>query len=50
MNLFYFTQILPIVPKFEWSCFNYPNVIEVVEIYPNDSDFVYIWLKLLKFT
>jgi len=27
MNLFYFTQIIPIVPKFEWNCFIYPNSI-----------------------
>ena len=40
INLFYFTQIFPIVPKFEWNCFNYPNLIEFVELYPNDSNFI----------
>ena len=40
MNLFYFTQIFPIVPKFEQNCLNHPNLIEFVEIYPNDSNFI----------
>jgi len=47
MSLFYFAQIIPVVPKFEWNCFNYPNLIDVVEIYPNDSNFTYILLKFL---
>jgi len=34
-KLFKFSQMVPIVPKFEWSCFNYPNVIEAVGICPN---------------
>ena len=29
MNLFYISQIFPIVPKFAWNCFNYPNSIWV---------------------
>jgi len=41
MNLFYLTQI-PVVSKFELNCFNYSNLIEVVESYPIDSNFVYI--------
>ena len=45
MNLFYFTQIFPKVPKFEWNCFNYPNSIEAIAIYPNVSDCIQISIK-----
>ena len=37
MTLFQFAQMVAIVPKFEWSCFNYPNMIKVVGICPNVS-------------
>jgi len=30
-------SLVPIVPKFEWNCFNYPNMIEAVGICPNLS-------------
>ena len=45
MNLFNFTQIFPIVPKFEWNFFNYPNCTEAVGIYPNVSDCIQISVK-----
>jgi len=35
MKHFQFAQMVPIVPKFEWSSFNYPNMIEAVGICPN---------------
>jgi len=38
--------MIPIVPMFEWSCFNYPNCIETVGIYPNVSNCIQISLKL----
>jgi len=47
MNLFYFTRIIPIAPMFGWNCFNYPNSIEAVGIYPNVSDCIQISMKLL---
>jgi len=50
MNLFYFTQIFPIVPKFEWNCFNYPHSIEAFGIYPNVSDCIQISMKRLYIT
>jgi len=31
MALFQFDQMFLIVPKFEWSCFNYPNMIRLLE-------------------
>jgi len=42
-----FTQMVPNVPKFEWSCFNHPNWIEVVGIYPNVSNSIQISMKNL---
>jgi len=38
MNLYYFTQMFVIAPKFEWSYFNYPNLIEVIRIHPNINE------------
>jgi len=35
MTLFQFHQMFLIVPNFEWSCFNYPNMIKAVGICPN---------------
>ena len=35
---FEFDQMLLIVPKFEWSSFNYPNMIKAVGIYLNVSE------------
>jgi len=49
-NPFYFTQIFPIVPKFYKNCFNYPNSIEAVGIYPNISDCIQMSMKLLYIT
>jgi len=37
MALFQFTQMARIVPKFEWSCCNYLNMIKAVGICPNVS-------------
>jgi len=37
MTLVQFAQMARIVAKFEWSCFNYPNMIKVVGIFPNVS-------------
>jgi len=37
MTLFQFDQMFLIVPKFEWSTFNYPNMIKAVGICPNVS-------------
>ena len=37
MTLFQFAQMARIVPMFEWSCFNYPNLIKAVGICPNVS-------------
>jgi len=37
MTLFQFDQMFLIVPKFEWSCFNYPNMIKAIGIWPNVS-------------
>jgi len=37
MKLFQFSEVVPIVLKFELSFFNYPNMIEAVGIYPNVS-------------
>jgi len=52
MKLFQFAQILPIVPKFEWSSFNYPSMINAVETwnFPNVSNFLQIWKKWLYIT
>ena len=50
MNLFHLTQIIPIVPKFKWKCFNYPNSIEAVGIYPLVSDCIQISMKPLYIT
>jgi len=32
MKLFQFAQMIPVVPKFERSCFNYPSMIDAVGI------------------
>jgi len=37
MTLFQFDQMFLTVPKFEWSYFNYPNMIKAVGIRPNVS-------------
>jgi len=37
MTLFQFDQMFLIVPKFEWSCFNYPNMMKATRICPNVS-------------
>jgi len=37
MTLFQFDQMFLIVPMFEWSCFNYPNMIKAFGIRPNVS-------------
>jgi len=37
MTLFQFDQMFLIVPKFEWSCFNDPNMIKAVGICPSVS-------------
>jgi len=50
MDLFYFTQIIPVVPKLEWNCFNCPNSTEAVGIYPNVSDGIQISVKNLYIT
>jgi len=47
MNLFQFAQMIPIVPKFERSCFNYPNMIQAVRICLNVSDCMQIQMKNL---
>jgi len=38
MKLFQFAQMVSVVRKFEWSCFNYPNMIEAVMICANVSN------------
>jgi len=40
MTLFQFDQIVLIVPKSEWSSFNYPDMIKTVEICPNVSKYM----------
>jgi len=37
--------MVQISPKFEISCFNYPNWIEAVGIYPNVSNCIQITMK-----
>jgi len=37
MTLFQFDQMFLIVPKFEWSCLNCPNMIKAFGIRPNAS-------------
>jgi len=37
MTLLKFAQMVLIVTKFEWSSFNYPNMIKAVGICPNVS-------------
>jgi len=34
-------------PKFEWSTPNLLKFNKIVQIYPNDFDFIQIWIKLL---
>ena len=51
MTLFQFDQIFLIVPKFELSCFNYPNMIKAVGICPNVSKCIQIqmnWLHIIQ--
>ena len=43
-NIYNFTQTLMKLLLFAQMCF------EIVEIYPNDSNFIYYWLKFVKFT
>ena len=50
MNLFYFTQIFPVVPKFEQNCFNHPIRLEVVGICPNVYDCIQISMQFLYMT
>jgi len=38
------------LPKFELKCLNLPNLIEVVKVYTNDSNFTQMWIKLFLFT
>jgi len=45
MTLFQLAQMARIVPKFEWSCFNFPNMIKAVGICPNVSN---LW-KFIQF-
>jgi len=47
MTLFQFDQMFLIVPKFEWSCFNYPNMIKAVGICPNVSKCMQIQMNWL---
>jgi len=42
MKLFQFAQMVSIVPKFERSCVDYPNMIEAAGIRPNVSNFMQI--------
>jgi len=42
MTLFQFDQMFLIVPKFEWSCFNYPIMTEGV-------GFAWMLLNVCKF-
>jgi len=42
MTLIQFDQMFLIVHKFEWSCFNYPNMIRAVVIFPNVSKCIQI--------
>jgi len=44
MTLFQFDQMFLIVPKFEWSCFNYPNMIKAVGL-----EFTQMFLNVCKF-
>jgi len=37
MTLFQFDQVFLTVPKFDWSCLNYPNMIKAGGICPNVS-------------
>jgi len=39
--------MFPILSKFEFSCFNYPNLIEDVGIYPNVSNYTQFSMDLL---
>jgi len=45
MTLFQFDQMVLIVPKFEWSYFNYPNMIKAVGICPNVSKCMQFQMK-----
>ena len=47
MTLFQFDQMFLIVPKFDWSCFNSPNMMKVVGICPNVSKCIQIKMKWL---
>ena len=50
MKLFQFAQIVPIVPKFEWSSFNYTNMVEAVGICTNVCNCMQISMKHLYIT
>jgi len=39
MTLFQFDQMFLIVPKFEWNCFNYPNIIKFAQLFLNVCKF-----------
>jgi len=41
---------LPVVPKLEGNCFNYPKSVEAVGIYPNVSNCMEIAIKQLNIT
>jgi len=47
MTVFQYDHLFLIVPKFEWSCFNDPNMIKAVGICPNVSKCMQIWIKWL---
>jgi len=42
---YHFTQMVPVVPKSEWSCFNCPNFIEPIVIYPNVFNCIQVSVK-----
>ena len=50
MNLFQFTEMFAVLPKFEWSCSIYPNSIKVFGMHPNVSNCNQISMNLLYIT
>jgi len=46
-KFFNFMETFLTSPKFEWSCPNCSNFIKIAKIYPNDFDFIQIWINLL---
>jgi len=50
MKLFQFAQMIPVVSKFERSCFNYPCMIEAVGICLNVFNCMQIQMKHLYIT